>query len=252
MKSIDVLIRVNGLDDFIGVDLYRQRQLNKNAMYRWIVVELRDQGEQFGLAGAAGQPVIERLHAALHRHLLFAGYIGFARRVVAHQHYGQPRPEAVCCNEALHLRGDLGAQLGRGGLSIDQHRRHLAATSRISSNAATTAPTSPLISIRLRREAAPPISVMLLGAMRSVRATSRTSAPFASPPLGAALTRAFKTAWPSAKCAMPSIASRPALGVRRTVTTNPSALTTQGLPPGSIANRRPSPNLAGRPSGQNK
>src|SRR5262249_3448181 len=154
-------------------------------------IELGDQGQQFGLADAGRQPMIERPHAALQRHFLFAGHIGFARRVVADQHDRQARVETVNRREALYRPGDLGAQHGRPGLSIDHHRGHLAATSGIASNAATTARTSPLMSIRLTREAVPPISVMLLGAMRRVWASRRMSAPLAWPSVGAALTRAF-------------------------------------------------------------
>jgi hypothetical protein len=83
------------------------------------------------------------------------------------------------------------------------------------------------MSIRLMRELAPPVTSR--GAMPSVFAIRRASALFASPSLGAADTRALNTARPSDRRIIPSIESRPALGVSRTVTTSPSADDAQGL-----------------------
>ena len=64
-------------------------------------------------------------------------------------------------------------------------------------------------------------------------AISRISASLASPSVGAARTRAFNTLRPSASCSMPSMASRPPLGVSRTSSVTPCA------PCRSTAARRP-------------
>src|SRR5215471_1543685 len=107
--------------------------------------------------------MVKRLHAGLRRHFLLAANIGLTRRIVAHQHYRQPKAQTVNSRKAPDLPGDPGTQLGRHGLSVDQHRGHFAAVSRICSNAAATMRASPLISMRLTREVAPPTNVTSRG-----------------------------------------------------------------------------------------
>ena len=51
VEAVDVLGRVDRVDDALRVDLLRQRQLHQDAVDRGIGVEPRDQGEQLGLAG---------------------------------------------------------------------------------------------------------------------------------------------------------------------------------------------------------
>jgi hypothetical protein len=88
------------------------------------------------------------------------------------------------------------------------------------------------MSIRLIREVAPPTRVTSRAATRSVFAISWASALFAAPSLGAADTRTLNTARPSDSRVIPSIESRPALGVSLTVTTSPSGEGAQGLSAG--------------------
>src|SRR5205814_1602189 len=90
------------------------------------------------------------------------------------------------------------------------------------SSVATIAAASPAIFTRLIRAVAPPTIATRPGATPAALARSRTSAAFASPSRGAARTRAWSTQPPSARRAMPSSASRPPLGVRRTASTTPS------------------------------
>src|ERR1700688_4299380 len=59
-------------------------------------------------------------------------------------------------------------------------------------------------------------------------AMSRTSASLASPSLGGAATRTLRTPRPSARYSMPSMASRPPLGVNRTASTMPPMVTDHG------------------------
>jgi hypothetical protein len=85
------------------------------------------------------------------------------------------------------------------------------------------------MSIRLMRDVAPARRVTSRGATRSVLAIRWARALFAAPSLGDADTRALNTARPSDRRVIPSIESRPAFGVSRTVTTSPSADGAQGL-----------------------
>ena len=103
----------------LRVDLLGQRQLHQDAVHGRIGVELLHQRQQFGLADAVRQAVIERAHAGLDRDLGLAADIGLARRIVAGQHHRETGRDAVLRREALHLGRDLGAQLRRDGLAVD-------------------------------------------------------------------------------------------------------------------------------------
>ncbi len=43
MKAVDVLVRIDGRDHVVGIDMRRQRQLHQDAMHIGIGVELTDQ-----------------------------------------------------------------------------------------------------------------------------------------------------------------------------------------------------------------
>ena len=77
------------------------------------------------------------------------------------------------------------------------------------------------------RDVAPPVIATLRGGTPSDFASSATSASFAAPSCGAARTRAFSTARPSLIVSMPSMESRPPLGVRRTAIATPSGAALQ-------------------------
>src|SRR4051794_22365345 len=71
------------------------------------------------------------------------------------------------------------------------------------------------------REVAPPVISTLRRGTLSAFASSATSASFAAPSCGAARTRAFSTARPSLIVSIPSMESRPPLGVSRTLMLTP-------------------------------
>src|SRR5262245_42507446 len=99
-----------------------------------------------------------------------------------------------------------------------------------SSAAAKVAPV-PSIFSRLSRAVAPATRLTSRGGTPSALATSLISAALASPSLAAARTRTLSTQRPSASCSIPSMASRPPLGVSRTASATPSCETVQGLLP---------------------
>ena len=88
----------------------------------------------------------------------------------------------------------------------------------------------PAIFRRFSRAVCPLTKSTARGATPSAFAIRPTSASFASPSLGAARTRTLSTGRPSLVSSMPSIASRPPLGVSRTVRTMPSAAAAHGRP----------------------
>src|ERR1700704_5273384 len=90
-----------------------------------------------------------------------------------------------------------------------------------------SAAASPEIITRLMRDVCPLIISTSRGGTANALARTRPNAAFASPSLGIARTRTFNTLLPSESASIPAIASRPPLGVRRTVTTTPSGAAAQ-------------------------
>ncbi|MCY1225554.1 hypothetical protein D9M72_377520 [compost metagenome] len=109
MQAVDVLFRKDRLDDRLGVQVLRQRQLHEDAVNGGIRIELRNQRGEFFLRGCLRQGVLDRQEAALLGHLALRGNIGVACRIVADDHDGK-----ACANTGIRLE-----RLGRGLHSLD-------------------------------------------------------------------------------------------------------------------------------------
>ena len=125
MQSIDVFRRIDRVDDFFGVERFRQRQLHQNAMHGRIAIEFCDQRQQLVLRDIGRQHVLERRHARGLGLLVLAADINFAGGIVADQHHGEPRRQPMLALHPRHLIGDAGAKFGGNAFSIDDPRRHL-------------------------------------------------------------------------------------------------------------------------------
>jgi len=90
MQPVDVLGRVDGVDDGFGMKRFRQRQLHQNAVHDGIAIELFNQRQQFVLRDIGRQHVFERGHASFLRLLVLAADIDLAGGVAADQHYREP------------------------------------------------------------------------------------------------------------------------------------------------------------------
>src|SRR5205823_11486802 len=139
--------------------------------------------------------------------------------MAADQHDCEPRHEATIARQAVRHIRHLAAQLCGYRLAVDDERRHGRACASIaaafSKRAASVSP-APRTLKRLIRAEAPARRTMSRGGRASARARSLISAALASPALAAARTRALRTVRPSESFSIPSMASRPAFGVRRT------------------------------------
>src|SRR3546814_18580822 len=83
MKAIHVLRWVYGVEHFRAVDLLGKRQLNQNAMYGRVGVELCYQREEFSLGAIRTVALLERSHPDLAALLDLSAHIDVACRIVA-------------------------------------------------------------------------------------------------------------------------------------------------------------------------
>jgi hypothetical protein len=113
-----------GVDDDLGLQRFRQRQLHQNAVHRGIAIELRDQPQQIALRNIGRQPVLKRIHAGGLRLRMLAADIDFAGRIVANEHHREPRNKVMLALDPSRLGGHAGAKLGGNGSSIDGRRCH--------------------------------------------------------------------------------------------------------------------------------
>ncbi len=106
VKAVDVLVRIDGIDHGIGIDLVGQGELDQDAVDAVVGVELFDQRQQLGLRGGVGQAVVEGLHAGLDDRLALVAHIDLARRVLADQHDGEAGGDAVRGRNCAHGLAD--------------------------------------------------------------------------------------------------------------------------------------------------
>ena len=124
MKAVDVLVRIDAVENARRIDLRRQRQLHQNAAHRRIGIERFYQREQLRFAGRGGQMIVERPHADFDHRARFAGDVGLAGRIVADQHDRQSGHDAVRGGQAMRLGFDRSAQRRRDRLAVDDASRH--------------------------------------------------------------------------------------------------------------------------------
>src|SRR3546814_16113818 len=89
MKAIHGLRWVYGVEHFRAVDLLGKRQLNQNAMYGRVGVELCYQREEFSLGAIRTVAMLERSHPELAALLDLPAHIDVACRNGADQHRRQ-------------------------------------------------------------------------------------------------------------------------------------------------------------------
>ena len=204
---------------FCGSICLRQRQLHQDAVDRRVGIELGDQLEQFGFARALRQLAVERMHAGFGHRLGLVADIDLARRIFADQHHRDARHDAAVAAQAVHGVGHLAAQVGRNRLAVDDacgHGQLLALPRRSSPAPRSALGRSPAIASRLTRAVAPAASVDV-----ARRDAHRLGDQPDKRVIGFALARRrphprLEHAAAVGQCSMPSMASRPPLGVSRT------------------------------------
>ena len=99
------------------VQMLGQRQLHQYAVHGFVGVQFAHLGQQRVLRGVGGQRDMHGFEAQRLGGLALVADIDFGGRIVAHQHGGQARHQAMRGFQARGFGGDLFAQL-RGGLAL--------------------------------------------------------------------------------------------------------------------------------------
>ena len=90
MEAVDVLVRVDGIDDGLLVDLVGQWQLHQDAVHGRVVVQFLDLGQQRLLAGAGVHLVLIGVHAGFDGLFALGADVDLTGRIFAHENDGQP------------------------------------------------------------------------------------------------------------------------------------------------------------------
>ena len=90
VKSVDVLCRIDGEQDFRRVDMGGQRKLHEDAGHSRIAGKSLDERQEIAFRGIGGQCVLLGVETALLRLATLVANVDGARRVGPHQNDGQP------------------------------------------------------------------------------------------------------------------------------------------------------------------
>ncbi len=124
MEAVDILHRIDPLDDRGLLDLWRQRQLHQDAVDLRVAVEVIDEGEQRDLRGRGGQIVRDGADADLLAGAALVAHVNLRGRVMADLDHGEGGPPPAARQRSLDLVADLGFDLRRQCAAVDQLRRH--------------------------------------------------------------------------------------------------------------------------------
>ena len=105
MKTVDILVGVDGADDFLLVDVARQRQLHDKAVDLRIAVELVDLLEQAFLSNVVLEADERAPESACLTGFYLVGYVCFRTSVVTYQNGYKMRRALAGCR---HFRNFLG------------------------------------------------------------------------------------------------------------------------------------------------
>ena len=123
MQTVGVLGRIDGLEDGVGVDMGRQRQLDDVTGAGVVLVELVDDGQQLVLRHRLRQITPDRVDAHLGAVAVLAGDVPFRSRVLPHQN-GAEAGNGPGLPELGHRFGQFGFDLLRAGSAVENLCAH--------------------------------------------------------------------------------------------------------------------------------
>jgi hypothetical protein len=124
LESIDILARIDAVDQRGRADAVRQRQLQENAVHIRISVQAVDQRDQFDLGGRRGQIEIERKKSNLLAGASLVAHIDRRRRVRADQDDSQSGRALASGNACLDPGCHTIEHIIRDAAAIQKSRSH--------------------------------------------------------------------------------------------------------------------------------
>ena len=107
MKSVHVLAIVDGFNDFLLVDVFRQRQLHNESVHIVVGVKTCDSLKQFRLGHIGLIANERRFKSTLLTGFHFVSHIGLASTVVTHKNRSKMRTFLSSRNHFSHFRRNL-------------------------------------------------------------------------------------------------------------------------------------------------
>ena len=107
MEAVGVLLRQDGVEDDLAVDLLGERELDQDSVDPRIAIDLVDQRQQVVLAGRGRQPVVRHIDPHRLAGFLFILDVQVRGRIVADQDRRQARFDAAPRQKRRGVLGDL-------------------------------------------------------------------------------------------------------------------------------------------------
>src|SRR5690606_17420739 len=119
VEAVDILARIDPVDQRTGVAPVRQRQLDQDAVNLRIGVEAVDQLQQLGIGGRGRQVVVQRSYPDFLGCPTLVADVYRRGRIVAHQHDCQAGRRQPACQALVDPRLQLLQQLLGNLLAIE-------------------------------------------------------------------------------------------------------------------------------------
>ncbi len=124
MEAIDVLARVDAIDQHVRIDVRRQRQLHEDAVDLRIGVEFVDQRGEFGLCRRCRQVVIARAETDVLAGTALVANVYSGSSIISDQHNGQPRRRPALRHALDHTRVQVVEQFVGNAFAIEDPGGH--------------------------------------------------------------------------------------------------------------------------------
>ena len=119
METVDILARVDAVDELRGIAAIGQRQLHQDAVDSGVGVEPVDQRQQFGIAGIRRQVEVDGADTDLFRRSALVAHVHAGSRVAADQHHRQAWTGLARSDACVDLRLQVVEQILGNALAIE-------------------------------------------------------------------------------------------------------------------------------------
>ena len=117
MKSIDIFLRRNGLEQTFRIHMRGEWQLDQDSVHILAGIQLVDESQHFFRGNRLGRSEQFAIHAQFGAGLHFIAYIHFRSRMIADHHHGQARSNALGV-ELLYVCSHFRFDCGGDGISV--------------------------------------------------------------------------------------------------------------------------------------
>ena len=104
MKAVNIFCGIDGVENFLGVHLFGEWELDEDGVHFVAAIEIADDGLQFGGGNCGGRSEEKTIQAEIFAGGDFAGYVDLGGGIVADEDGGEAGNDSAARRRAISRR----------------------------------------------------------------------------------------------------------------------------------------------------